>query len=73
MDNRSAGATAAYLINQWLGELPGRTSHILVALSRSVFRGEEQREAHGALDGPIVTTPAAIQVITPFNVPLETG
>ena len=23
MDNRSAGATAAYLINQWLGEFPG--------------------------------------------------
>jgi LacI family transcriptional regulator len=53
MDNRSAGATAAYLINQWLGEFPGspgspgssgRDSRILVALSRSVFRGEEERE-----------------------------
>jgi LacI family transcriptional regulator len=44
MDNRSAGATAAYLINQWLGEFPGRASRILVALSRSVFRGEEERE-----------------------------
>jgi len=44
MDNRSAGATAAYLINQWLGESPGRDSRILVALSRSVFRGEEERE-----------------------------
>jgi LacI family transcriptional regulator len=41
MDNRSAGATAAYLINQWLGERHGR---ILAALSRSVFRGEEERE-----------------------------
>ena len=41
MDNRSAGATAAYLVNQWLGE---RHSRILVALSRSVFRGEEERE-----------------------------
>ncbi len=41
MDNRSAGATAAYLVNQWLGE---RASRILVALSRSVFRGEEERE-----------------------------
>jgi len=41
MDNRSAGATAAYLINQWLGM---RESRILVALSRSVFRGEEERE-----------------------------
>jgi LacI family transcriptional regulator len=40
MDNRSAGATAAYLINQWLG----RDSRILVALSRTVFRGEEERE-----------------------------
>jgi LacI family transcriptional regulator len=44
MDNRSAGATAAYLVNQWLGESPGRGSRILVALSRSVFRGEEERE-----------------------------
>jgi len=42
MDNRSAGATAAYLVNQWLG--PGRGSRVLVALSRSVFRGEEERE-----------------------------
>jgi len=40
-DNRSAGATAAYLINQWLGE---RDSRILVALSRTSFRGEEERE-----------------------------
>jgi LacI family transcriptional regulator len=195
MDNRSAGATAAYLVNQWLGDSagspgspgspwspgsPGRDSRILVALSRSVFRGEEEREigfrsairerwphrglteitdsdgldtsvyelvlgaldqhadieavysigggnrailgafdarrrpcrafiahdldrdnrdllqtgrlsavlyhdlrrdmhracqvimqAHGALDGPIVTAPAPIQVITPFNVPPE--
>jgi LacI family transcriptional regulator len=180
MDNRSAGATAAYLVNQWLGE--GRDSRVLVALSRSVFRGEEEREigfrsairerwpgrglveitdsdgldssvyqlaldaldrhddveaaysigggnraildafdtrqrpcrafiahdldrdnrellqagrlsavlyhdlrrdmhracqiimqAHGALDGPIVTAPAPIQVITPFNVPPETA
>jgi LacI family transcriptional regulator, galactose operon repressor len=53
MDNRSAGATAAYLVNQWLGDVtgpagapgaPGRNSRILVALSRSVFRGEEERE-----------------------------
>ena len=190
MDNRSAGATAAYLVNQWLGDLPGspgspgspgRGGRILVALSRSVFRGEEEREigfrsairerwphrhlteitdsdgldtsvyrlaldaldrhedieavysigggnraildafdarqrpcrafiahdldrdnrelleagrvsavlyhdlrrdmhracqiimqAHGALDGPIVTAPAPIQVITPFNVPSDT-
>src|SRR4029077_8172798 len=59
MDNRSAGATAAYLVNQWLGDFPGspdspgfpgspgspgRGGRILVALSRSVFRGEEERE-----------------------------
>ena len=41
IDNRSAGATAAYLIDQLLGERSGRT---LVALSRTVFRGEEERE-----------------------------
>jgi LacI family transcriptional regulator len=179
MDNRSAGATAAYLANQWLGE---RDSRILIALSRTAFRGEEEREigfraairerwphrglaeitdtdgldtsvyrlalgaldrhpdieavysigggnraildafgarhrpcqafiahdldadnrellqagrlsavlyhdlrrdmhracqiimqAHGALDGPIVTAPAPIQVITPFNIPPETA
>jgi LacI family transcriptional regulator len=42
IDNRSAGATAAYLLNQWLGDAAGAA--ILVALSRSVFRGEEERE-----------------------------
>ncbi len=182
MDNRSAGATAAYLINQWLGDVPGQDRRILVALSRSVFRGEEEREigfrsairerwphrtlteitdsdgldtsvyqlaldaldqhadieavysigggnraildafdarqrpcrafiahdldrdnrqlleagrlsavlyhdlrrdmhracqiimqAHGALDGPIVTAPAPVQIITPFNLPPEAG
>jgi LacI family transcriptional regulator len=41
IDNRSAGATAAYLANQWLGE---RDSRILIALSRTAFRGEEERE-----------------------------
>jgi LacI family transcriptional regulator len=44
MDNRSAGATAAYLAHQWLGESSGRDSRVLVALSRTVFRGEEERE-----------------------------
>ena len=44
MDNRSAGATAAYLVDQWLGGAADRDSRILVALSRSVFRGEEERE-----------------------------
>ncbi len=41
MDNRAAGTTAAYLINQWLGD---RTGAILVTLSRGSFRGEEDRE-----------------------------
>ncbi len=40
-ENRAAGATAAYLITQWLGRRPGA---ILVTLSRSFFRGEEERE-----------------------------
>ena len=41
IDNRAAGATAAYLIDQWL-----TSDHdaILMALSRSAFRGEEERE-----------------------------
>ena len=41
IDNRAAGATAAYLITQWLGPRPGA---VLVTLSRSFFRGEEERE-----------------------------
>jgi LacI family transcriptional regulator len=41
IDNRAAGATAAYLIEQWLGDSAGT---ILMALSRSAFRGEEERE-----------------------------
>jgi LacI family transcriptional regulator len=41
MDNRAAGATAAYLLAQWLGDRPG---NILVTLSREFFRGEEERE-----------------------------
>ena len=41
MDNRAAGATAAYLMGQWLGEQPG---NVLVTLSRDFFRGEEERE-----------------------------
>jgi len=41
MDNRAAGATAAYLMGQWLGDHPG---NILVTLSRDFFRGEEERE-----------------------------
>ena len=41
MDNRAAGATAAYLLGQWLGDRPG---DVLVTLSREFFRGEEERE-----------------------------
>ena len=41
IDNRAAGATAAYLIDRWLGEKKG---DVLIALSRSAFRGEEDRE-----------------------------
>jgi LacI family transcriptional regulator len=41
MDNRSAGATAAYLIGQWMGDRPG---NVLVTLSSSFYRGEEERE-----------------------------
>lgn len=39
IDNRSAGATAAYLLTSW-----GSTGSVLVTLSRSTFRGEEERE-----------------------------
>ncbi len=46
MDNRVAGATAAYLMGQWLGDRPG---NILVTLSRDFFRGEEEREIHWAI------------------------
>jgi LacI family transcriptional regulator len=41
MDNRAAGATAAYLLTQWLGTEPG---NVLVTLSNTFFRGEEERE-----------------------------
>lgn len=41
IDNRAAGATAAYLIGQWLSNSPAQ---ILVTLSSSRFRGEEERE-----------------------------
>jgi len=40
IDNRAAGATAAYLIDQWLTD----DDAVLMALSRSAFRGEEERE-----------------------------
>ncbi len=41
IDNRAAGATAAYLIDSWLGDRPG---NVLVTLSRNEFRGEDERE-----------------------------
>ncbi|TDD26355.1 LacI family DNA-binding transcriptional regulator [Kribbella turkmenica] len=41
IDNRAAGATAAYFLTQWLGDDPGG---VLVTLSRGSFRGEEERE-----------------------------
>jgi LacI family transcriptional regulator, galactose operon repressor len=41
MDNRAAGATAAYLVRQWLHDRPG---NVLVTVSSSAFRGEEERE-----------------------------
>ena len=41
IDNHGAGVTAAYLMHQWLGESP---SDVLITLSRTVFRGEGERE-----------------------------
>ena len=41
IDNHGAGVTAAYLMNQWLGQAP---SDVLITLSRTVFRGEGERE-----------------------------
>jgi LacI family transcriptional regulator len=43
MDNRSAGQTAAYLLGQWLGA--DTPAGVLVSLSSTRFRGEEEREA----------------------------
>ena len=42
MDNHTAGATAAYIIGQYLGKTPGM---VLITLSSSGFRGEGEREA----------------------------
>jgi LacI family transcriptional regulator len=41
MDNRAAGATAAYLLTAVTGSASGT---VLVTISRSMFRGEEERE-----------------------------
>lgn len=57
IDNRAAGATAAYLVERWLGERPGS---VLIAISCSVFRNEEEREIgfrstlRAASDRPLV-------------------
>ena len=42
IDNRAAGATAAYLITATAGPQPGS---VLISLSSSTFHGEEEREA----------------------------
>lgn len=41
IDNHGAGVTAAYLMDQWLGD---STADVLITLSRNVFRGEAERE-----------------------------
>ncbi|BBX38401.1 DNA-binding protein [Mycolicibacterium mageritense DSM 44476 = CIP 104973] len=41
IDNHGAGVTAAYLVNEWLGTESG---DVLITLSRTVFRGEGERE-----------------------------
>jgi LacI family transcriptional regulator len=41
LDNRMAGATAAYLIGQWLVHPEG---NVLVTMSNERFKGEEERE-----------------------------
>ena len=41
VDNRAAGATAAYLIQQWLA---GRSGDVLVVRGHGSFRGEDERE-----------------------------
>lgn len=43
MNNTAAGQTAAYLLGQWLGR--GTQASVLVSLSSTRFRGEEEREA----------------------------
>jgi LacI family transcriptional regulator len=41
IDNRAAGATAAYLVDRWLGDVPGS---VLVTRGDGSFRGEDERE-----------------------------
>lgn len=42
VDDRAAGATAAYLLGQWLGDRPG---DVLVVRGRGSYRGEDERAA----------------------------
>ncbi|OYO28906.1 LacI family DNA-binding transcriptional regulator [Janthinobacterium sp. PC23-8] len=42
MDNRAAGATAAYLLGQWLSG--AKKQQVLVTLSSNRYHGEEERE-----------------------------
>ena len=42
IDNQAAGATAAYLVDQWMG---GRSGDVLVVRGHGSFRGEDERLA----------------------------
>jgi LacI family transcriptional regulator len=42
IDNRAAGATAAYLLQQWLAD---RAGDVLVVRGHGTFRGEDERES----------------------------
>lgn len=44
IDGREAGATAAYLVDRWLGDRGDRGGAVLVTLSHDTFRGEGERE-----------------------------
>ena len=68
-----ASGKVAYGIGQLLnGQLAERFSpRKMLAVGMFERQHELIGPAHGALDGPIVTAPTSIQVITPFNVPPE--
>lgn len=59
LDNAAAGATAAYLVAQWLGDSHG---DVLVTLSRSLFFGE--RERAGAFTTALAELAPERQVVT---------
>ncbi len=44
IDNHGAGTTAAYLVRQWLGPAVAPGTPVLITVSRTVFRGEGERE-----------------------------